>query len=124
MSVASWPASIPSLPLVGSQTLAGLDAPGIETQFESGNVELRQTTRGRVRRISQKILLTSAQFALFQTFVMVTLARGTQRFTLSLDEFSGPRVQRQCQFVGGAGGISAARRGTAIEVSFQLRVLG
>lgn len=123
MSLPQWPSSLPASPLVGSQALTALGRAPIETEFEYGNIEMRARSPLRVVPMTQTLLLSTAQFGVFQDFVEHTLASATQRFFYHFDDFAGGRVTRPCLFRGGLAGISATKRGAAfVEVNMQLMV--
>lgn len=123
MSTPAWPASLPALPLVGTQRFEALGAAPIETEFQYGNIELRARSPLRIVPMTQSLVFSTAQFAIFRNFVETTLASATQRFTYYFDDFEGHRIARTCLFRKGLAGISAQKRGAAfVEVRLQLMV--
>ena len=122
MTFPSWPSTLPQAPLAGGQSLDRLASGVIETEFEAGNVEQRAVTAARISLVSIKYLMTSAQYALFESFVVSTLNLGTSRFTVPFDDYSSSFKSVEAQIVQGASGIKSERRGAYISVSFQLRI--
>lgn len=124
MSLPLWPASLPQTPLAGSQSTDRLTTPAIETEFESGNVELRQVSRARVRLVSVEFMMSASEYALFEAFVIDDLAGGTAVMQFPLDDYSGARANRPAQIVKGGAGVKVNRRGAHMLVAFQLRIYG
>lgn len=123
MSTPAWPSSLPALPLVGTQRFEALGAAPIETEFQYGNVELRARSPLRTVPMTQSLVFSTAQFAIFRNFVVTTLASATQRFTYYFDDFEGHLIARTCLFRKGLAGISVQKRGAAfVEVRLQLMV--
>lgn len=123
MSLPVWPSSLPSAPLVGTQTFEALGTRPIETEFQYGNIEMRARSPLRVAPMSLSLHLSTAQFSVFRNFIEITLSAATQRFTYYFDDFEGRRLARTCLFRGGLAGISAQKRGAAfVEVRLQLMV--
>lgn len=123
MSLPVWPSSLPALPLVGTQSFEAMGEAPIETEFQYGNIEMRARSPLRIVQMTQSLVLSTAQFAMFRSFVETTLASATQRFTYYFDDFEGNRIARACLFRRGLAGISARKRGAAfVEVRLQLMV--
>lgn len=122
MTMPSWPSNIPFKALLNRQTLDRSDTPVLESEFEYGNVELRRVSAARIRLVSISMAMTQGEFATFETFVRDDLISGTKSFSYQMDSFHGDRPNVICQLV--RGGYTAARSGTSVNVSFQLRVYG
>lgn len=124
MSDLVWPSALPQTPLAASQSTDRLTTPAIETEFEYGNIELRQVSSARIRLVSVEFMMTAGEYAIFETFVINDLHGGTMSMQFPLDDYSGSRAHRIAQIVEGGAGVKVTRRGAHMLVSFQIRVYG
>lgn len=77
---ASWPSTVPQYMLVGSYSE---EAPNnlISSSVSVGPAKVRRRTTAGVGKISGSFMMTSAELALFETFVSSTIQDGALPFT-------------------------------------------
>jgi hypothetical protein len=83
MTYPVWPA-VPYKPLLDSWSKPDMYQEPRVTDMEGGNKRMLTRPGDDVQRISFVIMMTKAQFATFETFVLTTLGRGTSRFTMDV----------------------------------------
>lgn len=74
--------SIPDVPLVDTWENPDPYLDPLVTDMEGGNKRMRTRAGDEVARISFQILFSAAQYNTFRNFNLVTLSRGTSRFTM------------------------------------------
>lgn len=83
MAIPSYTAlGIKDVPLVDSWELQDMYLDPLQTDMEGGNKRLRTRAGDDVAHITFNLLYTAGEYSTFKNFVLVTLNRGTSRFTM------------------------------------------
>src|SRR5262245_34210184 len=97
MAYPTWPVGVPYKPLLDSWTKPDMYQDPRVTDMEGGNKRMLTRPGDDVQRISFIILMTKAQFATFEDWVLDDLGRGTSRFSMQVWNGSA-MVNRVVQF--------------------------
>ncbi len=120
MAVPSWPAGVPSMPMLDTYSNEPFLEP-IRTEMEGGNVRLRRRPGDNVAIIQQSVRMTFDQYGALVTWGKETIGGWTGRFSVSVWLGSGCAT-KVCQFHSGA--PRPTKRGGKIIAQMALRVYG
>lgn len=121
MALPTWPAGVPSMPLLSSHSIEPYLAP-LRTEMDGGNIRQRARPGDDVAIIQQTVVMTPAQYDELVTWGKGTIGKWTGRFTVKV-WLGSSCATKTCMFDGGAPRPSSfsARR---VAVSMKLRVFG
>lgn len=96
MTYPTWP-DVPKVPLIDSFTRPDMYLDPRVTDMEGGNKRMLTRPGDDIYRVQFNLLFTTAQATTFRTWVIVTLGRGTSRFTTQIWNGSA-MIDAVCQF--------------------------
>ncbi len=84
MALPAYPSGIAYKARVDSWSMPKMYLDPLQTDMDGGNKRLRTRPGDDVQEIKFDVVMSKADFATFQTFVLTTLNRGTSRFTMDV----------------------------------------
>lgn len=102
MALATWPSSLPQVPLTPSGSTVPYQAP-LETDMEDGPARARRQASSTWSGLTFSYIMSAAQFAVFESFVRDTLRHGSARFVMPVWRPGArlPLPQRTVRITGG-----------------------
>jgi hypothetical protein len=102
MAVPSWPAGVPSKPVLSGLSVGQTYRPPLVSETDGGPAIMRRRPGPRATEIPfQSVLLSRAQWSTLETFLRETLIDGTLVFTMPVFRPDGCMVTRHVQIKDG-----------------------
>lgn len=123
MAAPDWVTLIPSVPYKNLHEAMAIEqshVPVIGTEVEDGPDLMRQQSNTILKKMPWRQLITYAQFATLDNFVLVTLAQGTKHFTMPVNWNYGSL--QTCRVFLENGELSSQASGVHVAVSAMLKV--